>query len=287
MRTLVRGLLLVALAGAFGVTFAQGDVENLLRRAIELYRKGEVDEAFALANEAVSKAPMDPTAYFIRASVYESKQEYDLALADYNRVVKTSPEQPLVYNRRGALYFKLGRFDDSIADFDREIELDPRRELNHWQRGLSYYYAGRYEDGAKQFELAFKTENPNDYENGIWHFLCRARLDGVEKARESILDIEGDERIPMREIYALYRGLGTADDVMQAAERGYPNAAELNNRLFYALLYVALFDDVSGDTETALRLTERAVSNFQVTHYMWDVARVHLETLKAKTGKQQ
>lgn len=269
------------------MAFAQGDVENLLRRAIDLYRNGEVDEAFALANEVVSKAPMDPTAYFIRASVYESKQEYDLALADYNQVVKVSPEQPLVYNRRGALYFKLGRFDDSIADFDREIELDPRRKLNHWQRGLSYYYAGRYEDGAKQFELAFKTENPNDYENGIWHFLCRARLDGVDKARESILDIEGDERIPMREIYALYRGHGTADDVMQAAERGYPNAAELNNRLFYALLYVALFDDVSGNTETALRLTERAVSNFQVTHYMWDVARVHLETLKTRVGKQQ
>lgn len=269
------------------MAFAQGDVENLLRRAIELYRKGEVDEAFALANEAVSKAPMDPTAYFIRASVYESKQQYDLALADYNRVVQASPEQPLVYNRRGALYFKLGRFDDSIADFDREIELDPRRELNHWQRGLSYYYAGRYEDGAQQFELAFKTENPNDYENGIWHFLCRARLDGVQKARESILDIEGDERIPMREIYDLYRGRGTADDVMQAAERGYPNAAELNNRLFYALLYVALFDDVSGHTQTALQYTERAVSNFQVSHYMWDVARVHLETLKARVGKQQ
>ncbi|MDE0296371.1 MAG: tetratricopeptide repeat protein [Bryobacterales bacterium] len=269
------------------MAFAQGDVENLLRRAIDLYRNGEVDEALALANEVVSKAPMDPTAYFIRASVYESKQQYDLALADYNRVVKVSPEQPLVYNRRGALYFKLGRFDDSIADFDREIELDPRRKLNHWQRGLSYYYAGRYEDGANQFELAFKTENPNDYENGIWHFLCRARLDGVDKARESILDIEGDERVPMREIYDLYRGRGTADDVMQAAERGYPNAAELNNRLFYALLYVALFDDVSGNTETALRLTERAVSNFQVTHYMWDVARVHLETLKTRAGKQQ
>ncbi|MDE0167385.1 MAG: tetratricopeptide repeat protein [Bryobacterales bacterium] len=287
MRTLFRGLLMVALAGAFGMAFAQGDVENLLRRAIDLYRNGEVDEALALANEVVSKAPMDPTAYFIRASVYESKQQYDLALADYNRVVKVSPEQPLVYNRRGALYFKLGRFDDSIADFDREIELDPRRKLNHWQRGLSYYYAGRYEDGANQFELAFKTENPNDYENGIWHFLCRARLDGVDKARESILDIEGDERVPMREIYDLYRGRGTADDVMQAAERGYPNAAELNNRLFYALLYVALFDDVSGNTETALRLTERAVSNFQVTHYMWDVARVHLETLKTRAGKQQ
>ena len=269
------------------MAFAQGDVENLLRRAIELYRKGEVDEAFALANEAVSKAPMDPTAYFIRASVYESKQEYDLALADYNRVVKASPEQALVYNRRGALYFKLGRFDGSIADFDREIELDPRRELNHWQRGLSYYYAGRYEDGAKQFEMAFKTENPNDYENGIWHFLCRARLDGVDKARESILNIEGDERIPMREIYDLYRGRGTADEVMQAAERGYPNAAELKNRLFYALLYVALFDDVSGNTETALRLTERAVSNFQVTHYMWDVARIHLETLKTSAEAQQ
>ena len=260
---------------------AQGKVENLLTRAIELYRKGEVDEAFELANEAVSKAPMDPTGYFIRGTVYESKQQYSKALADYDRVVKMSPELATIYSRRGGLYFKLGRFDDSIADFDREIKLDPRKKQNHWQRGLSYYYAGRYEDCADQFELSFKTVNPKDYENGIWHFLCRARLDGIEKARKATLDVEGDERIPMRDVYNLYQGLGTAADVMEATEGGYPNAAELKDRLFYALFYVALFEDVSGDTESALRRTERAVSNFQVAHYMWDVARIHLETLQS------
>ena len=47
MRILFRGLMLAALAGAFGMAFAQGDVENLLRRAIDLYRNGEVDEALS------------------------------------------------------------------------------------------------------------------------------------------------------------------------------------------------------------------------------------------------
>ena len=264
------------------VGLAQGTVENLLTRAIELYRKGEVDEAFEIANEAVSKAPMDPTGYFIRGTAYESKQDYDLALSDYDRVVKMSPQLATIYSRRGGLYFKLGRFDESIADFDREVELDARKKQNHWQRGLSYYYAGRYADCADQFELSFKTVNPKDYENGIWHFLCRAQLDGVDTARKSTLDVEGDERIPMRDVYDLYQGLGTAADVMQATERGYPNAAELKDRLFYALFYVALFEDVSGDTASALRHTERAVSNFQVAHYMWDVARIHLESLQSE-----
>ena len=277
----VRGVALLLLSGNLVVAAAQDSAEAMLSRAIELYREGQVDEAFELAGAAIKKEPRDPTGYFVRGTVLESKQQFESALAEYNHVAKMSPELPLVYNRRGGLYFKMGRFADSIADFDKEIQLDSTKEKNHWQRGLSYYYAGRYQEGADQFELSFKTVNPKDYENGIWHFLCRARMDGIEKARGSVLNVAGDERIPMKEVYDLYRGLGTADDVMRATELGYPNAAELKDRLFYALVYVAAFEDVAGDKALALRRLERAVSNFEIPHYMWDVARIHRDALRA------
>jgi lipoprotein NlpI len=277
----IRCFLLLTATACFFAAVAQDSAEAMLSRAIELYRKGEVDEAFDLANKAIEKEPRDPTGYFVRGTVFESRQQYELAVADYDHVAKTSPNLPLVYSRRGGLYFKMGRIEDSIADFDKEIKLDPTKSRNHWQRGLSYYYAKRYQEGADQFELSFKTVNPKDYENGIWHFLCRARIDGIERARGSALNVAGDERIPMKEIYNLYRGVGTAEDVMRATERGYPNAAELTDRLFYALFYVAAYEEVAGDNESALRRVDRAVSNFEIPHYMWDVARVHRDLLRA------
>ena len=250
--------------------------QDLLSGAITAYKDGRIDEAFDLANQAIGAAPSDPTGFFVRGTVFEHREEYDKALADYDRVVDLSPTLPLAYGRRGALYFKLGQFEDSIADFNKEIELEPPKAQNHWQRGISYFYAGRYEDGWKQFELSQRTVNPNDYENGIFHFLCMARAKGVAEARKFALKIEGDSRVPMKQIYEVYQGKATTAQVMQAAEHGYPNAAELNDRLFYAHLYLGLFEDVAGNIEAARRHLTRAVENFPVVHYMWDVARIHV-----------
>ncbi len=172
--------------------------------------------------------------------------------------------------------FKLQEFDGAIADFDREIQLDPSKGANHWQRGIAYYYAERYIDCRDQFELSYKTVNPNDYENGIFYFLCTAKDQGAEKAQKSMLKIQGDERLPMQQIYDLYRGRGTVEDVLAAAESGGPAAAQLKDRLFYGHLYVGLYLDAIGEAVAARPHIELAVENFPVAHFMWDVGRVQL-----------
>ncbi len=83
----------------------------------------------------------------------------------------------------------------------------------------------------------------------------------------------------MRQIYDLYGGRGSVDGVISAAETGSPTAAELNDRLFYAHLYAGLYLDVAGDPGTARYHLARAVENFQISYYMWDVGRIHLEGL--------
>ncbi len=82
-------------------------------RAIAGYREGRFDEAFKLANQAITVAPSDPTGYYIRGLVFENRQEHDKALADYSLVVELSPKLPLAYSRRGALHQtrRVCRFD--------------------------------------------------------------------------------------------------------------------------------------------------------------------------------
>mgnify|MGYP000446850332 CR=1 FL=1 len=41
------------------------------------------------------------------------------------------------------------------------------------------------EEGRKLFEL-HRSVNPQDVENAAWHFLCAARVDGLEKARAQL-----------------------------------------------------------------------------------------------------
>ena len=103
------------------------------------------------------------------------------------------------------------------ADFNSVIGLRPDQEAHHWQRGIAYYYAGEFEKGRLQFE-AHQEVNPKDVENAVWHFLCVARMHGMEEARKKLIPIAGDSRVPMAEVHELFAGKGTKEAVIEAAE---------------------------------------------------------------------
>jgi len=156
--------------------------------------------------------------------------------------------------------------------FDRVAAAVPENEPELWQRGIALYYAGRFADGRRQFEM-HKTVNPADVENPAWHFLCVARLDGIEAARRAMLPVGDDPRIPMPEILDLFAGRGNEAAVLAAAERG-PEPARRNQRC-YANLYLGLHAEAAGDAERARRHITAAAGPHRMDHYMGRVAVVH------------
>lgn len=203
------------------------------------------------------------------------------AVAMLTRLIEAQPKQAELRYHRGRENFRLGRVTESVADFDRYVELNPAAEKSQWERGIALYYAGQFDRGAKQFEL-YQTFHNADVENAAWRYLCVARSAGVEKAKESILPIEGDPRVPMMEIYDLFRGKLQPEDVLAAANAGKPTPGELDRRLFYANLYVGLWYEAQGEAAKARPHLQLAAEKHHLRHYMDDVARVHWERLKAK-----
>ena len=189
---------------------------------------------------------------------------------------------PNALEQSGSEHFRAGRFTESVAAFDEEIRLDPRRAPWHWKRGISLYYAGRYADGAKQFE-GYQTVDDNDVENAVWRFLCQVRdpAVGLEQARKRILPIKNDGRVPMMQIYSLYRGDAKPEDVVAACTADKPSDAVRDARLFYARLYLGLYYEALGKDDDAYRELLEA-KRLRIAHYMWDVAVVHTDLLASK-----
>ena len=256
---------------------APADVESLLTSARSALSRGETDRALALASSAVDAAPDKAAPYALRAAVHAARREFDKSVADCTKVLSITPDDASTLHRRGEAHFRLNHFKESVADFDREVSLDPSREPYHWQRGISLYYAGEYARGAKQFEL-HRTVNGDDVENAAWHYLCVARQAGVEKARQSLLPVGPDGRVPMKEIYDLFAGRVTPEAVLGAATANNPPEVTRKERLFYAHLYVALYHDAAGSTDKAREHTRLAVQHAD-EDYMGDVARVQEATI--------
>ena len=184
--------------------------------------------------------------------------------------------QPQVVFDRAVSDFRNGRVTESAAGFDALAKLIPDQAPQLWQRGIALYYAGRYKDCRAQFE-SHRTVNPNDVENAAWHFLCVAREESPAKARAALLPVGPDARVPMRQVYEMFRGTATPEQVMAAA--GTRPDGE-----FYGHLYLGLYFEALGDKTRALEHIRAAAADryASVGGYMYMVARVHLGILQRK-----
>ncbi|HVS34209.1 MAG TPA: tetratricopeptide repeat protein [Gemmataceae bacterium] len=275
---------ILAAALAVGLAAAPGDaVDDYVKQSRAALTSGDADKALELAEKAVAADPNSASALFVRGLAKAALHKSADAIADYDQALKIDPKKAEICDSRGSEEFKLGKFAESVADFDRYLETAPKQAPGHWRRGISLYYLGRYDDGRKQF-AAYQEIDANDVENAVWHFLCAARADGVEKARASMLKVGKDTRIPMMPVYDLYRGKAKPEDVMSAALEADGTEAERKERLFMAHLYLGLYFDATGDKKQALEHISLAAHKYYVDGYMGDVARVH-ETVLMKESK--
>ncbi|MEI6535219.1 MAG: hypothetical protein WCN98_07765 [Verrucomicrobiaceae bacterium] len=178
--------------------------------------------------------------------------------------------------RDGVAAFYDAKPKESVTAFDKVIELAPGAAPQLWQRGMSLYYTGEFKKGRDQFEL-HQTVNPHDVENAAWHFICVARAENVEAARKALISIEGDARVPLKQVHELFSGKGTEEAVMKAAEKGEPGSEELRNQLCYAHLYLGLYHEALGHTDKAKEHMLKAAIDYKMDHYMGKAAQVHVK----------
>jgi len=255
--------------------------EQLLQQAEETWKKGNRAEAIAMVTQVLLADPKHRNALALRGRYYYESHQDTKALADFDAVLALDPAAPVLYQHRGWCRFRLGKFDDAIADFDAAIRLEKPSAPHFWQRGIVCYYAKRFADGKKQFEL-HQTVNPHDVENAVWHFLCTARLSGLDDARASFIPITGDSRVPMAQVHSLFAGKARPEDVLKAAEAGDPKSAKRDGQLFYAHLYLGLYYEATGDVLKCREHIQKAVTQFPSDSPMGDVARVHAQLLKSR-----
>ncbi len=221
-----------------------------------------------------------------QVSAAQTARQFPQAIKLLNQIEKLDNTIAVVFYLRGRIHFQQAAFKQSVRDFNRYVVLDPKIESRQWERGISMYYAQHYKQGASQFEL-YQTYHNQDVENSVWRFLCMVPDSGVTKARKVMLPIENDRRIPMMNVFEMYRGTASPADVLQAVEQGDPTKEVKATRAFYAHLYLGLYYEVTDKPKLARKYIQLAANPQLLGHpginsYMWDVARVHWNRMQQK-----
>lgn len=266
-----------------------GCVLNLLILAFLVNAAAAASETADDAKEAVVDAKDAQAAEAVDAEIMamnkELTSELDGQLKALPAIVDTDADAVGKYSRRGDLHMFLGKFAEAETDYKKMSELKPDLDASHWRLGIAMYLAGHPEDSAAQFDKYHSFDNV-DRENGIWRYLSHRAAFGKEKAREQLLKYEKDDRPPFREVYQLFEGTLTGDQVLQSISPELPESSR-QSRLFYAQLYVGLNDAVEDKPESAIKALREAVKNEWPREagfgpdYMWHVGR--LQYLRLKT----
>ncbi len=239
------------------------------------------EDVIPLAKKAAELDPKNPAVPFAAATAHAALRQNAEAEAEWTKLIALAPKTARAYDSRGDARLKSGKFKEAVADFDEYLKSDPKFAPDHWRRGIALYYAGQFKDGVAQFDLHRKV-NPEDVENSAWHYLCNARANTPKKAREDLIPVTKDGRVPMNKVLDLFAGKIKPQDVLDAAENAKLKDEPLKEARFYANLYVALYYESEGDAKKCLEHMTAAAEKYKIGHYMWDVADVHLKLLRKK-----
>ena len=278
MRPLAAVLLLATTAAAADDPAA---ATRAVDEASAAFRKERYADARDLAAKAEKLDPTNATAPLVAGLAHDRLRDYEAARQALVRAVHLDPKNATAHDRLGDSLLKLGKFADAVAAFDEAIRLKADLAPHHWRRGIALYYAGKFDDGRKQFEL-HKSVNAEDVENAAWHYLCNARATTPAQARQELIPVRGDTRVPMKEVLELFAGKVKPQDVLDAAEKAGLTGNRLTSARFYANQYVALYYESEGDATKALEHLATAVEKYKIGDYMWDVGQAHLAALRGK-----
>lgn len=188
-----------------------------------------------------------------------------------------------LFSKRGDLLMYTAQFSEAVADYQQMVKLDPQLDRSHWRLGIALFYAGKPEAAAGQFDR-YHSFDDVDRENGIWRYLSHYKAFGKQQAGEQLLKYTKDDRPPFAEVYQMFEGRLTAEQVLAAIPDKTQGTQQISSDVlsmqFYSHLYIGLNEVVGGRGENAERQLLKAIQNPWPRRagygpaYMWHVGRL-------------
>lgn len=132
---------------------------ELNNRAVELSKRGQLDEALKLFSEALDEKPDDANIHFNIALVYIKKENYKKAIKFLEKSLKI---QPCDDNLRelGVCYIKQGQLEKARDYLIRAITDFGSSESEN-VTGVMFFQMEHYEEAKRHFEHAVKLKPKN------------------------------------------------------------------------------------------------------------------------------
>jgi adenylate cyclase len=149
-----------------------------------------LEQAFALAQKAVTLDDSLPLAHRVLGVVYLWKKQHEQAIAEAERAIVLDPNNAEGYVRMAHILKFVGRSEEAIQLMEKAMRLNPHYPFDYlFELGASYHLTGRYEEALVPLKKVL-TLNPNFVFAHVNLAICYAELGRLEEARAEMAEAQ-------------------------------------------------------------------------------------------------
>lgn len=135
------------------------DAEALALQSIIALTQNRKDEAYTLANRAVSANPQSATAYSALSYAEQGRFQLDKAQSAANQATKLAPHDAMVWARKAELELAQGLTSQSQEAAQRALGLDANLERTQTVTGFTYLLHMETDEALQSFNKAIKLDS--------------------------------------------------------------------------------------------------------------------------------
>ena len=240
-------------------------VLDLLSRAVDRHRAGDVAAAEGLYRQVLAHTPDQPDALHLLGLALLAQGNADEALMLVEKAVGIAPASPDYRVTLGAAQQALGRLENARDSYRRAISLNPAVEGAHNNLGLVLRELGEPYEAVEAFRQACDA-NPHDPDGWTNYGMAlkeAGKLDEAEAAILRALSLNGQSAAALTQLGGLrakQERVGEAIDAYRAALAVNPDDAEANDNLGWALLLAVKNAPLQPPADETLLYLEKAVA---------------------------
>lgn len=138
------------------------NLDKSLDYAIELHKKGNIEEALSLYLKLYLDENENTKLLFYIGNAYLQTKKFDLAIDYYKKTISSDRNHFNAYNNLGGTLLTLGRYKEAIEIFKKTIKIKPDFSDAYSNLASCYHNLKQYEDSILNYNKAIKL-NPKNF----------------------------------------------------------------------------------------------------------------------------
>lgn len=241
-----------------GSADAHDDLDRLFKQAVALHQQGLIQEARALYEDCLSRAPHHFDSLHLLGVACAQMGDWAPALHWLSTALECPQPSAAAYRNHGNVLKALQRFEEALISVDRALVLQPGDAQTHHQRGLLLQTLQRPHEALQSFDQALAIQSGS----APLHFARGTALQALARLDEALHSYE--RAIALQSDYAqAYSNRGVALLALrrpQDALASYDRAIALNPDYAEAHYNRALVLQALQRPDEALQAYDRAIA---------------------------